>query len=658
MAQLSNVLFCAVCATAAWTAVGFPIAARVFGRWHSWLLAPALGWATFNVVALPLCELVGMSRKVILIITLAGILSALLSASLAGATRTIRIPGPVLLGVIAALLVALIPLAGILPKSTPDGITLASPIFDHSKVAMIDEIIRSGVPARNPFFNEVGTQGRVAYYYLWHFSAAAAGIMTGVSGWEADAALTGFTAFASLLLMIGLAIQSGARPWAGLFVVGLAFTASLRPGIEWMWPGAASIIGEGSGFGAWLFQTSWAPQHVASATCVTIACLLIPRLAEQPRRPFAVLLGLVGAAAFQSSVWVGGIVLTLAASAIGLLQLWSLRPEARWPFLKYAVMAATVGACAAMPFVYDQLGAAAMRGNAPLLAFTPAPVLGTAWPGALRRLLDLPAYWLVYLPLEFPAFYPIGLLAIGLPMFGRKREGIVRHSVCTLSLLAAVSLTTAWLAASVIGDNNDLGWRAVLPAIFVLVALASTLISHWPAPGSRPAALFAALGIVLSLPGVIKIARENLLGLRKPSERLFSATPNIWQAVQRHTSVDERVANNPLMLSDMTPWPVNISWALMADRRSCYAGSELAIPFAPISTPRRAAIEALFVRTFSGTPEPDDVKQLAEHFRCDTLLITAQDGAWHHDPFASSELYRLVESNADGWRIYRRSSNP
>jgi hypothetical protein len=29
----------------------------------------------------------------------------------------------------------------------------------------------------------------------------------------------------------------------------------------------------------------------------------------------------------------------------------------------------------------------------------------------------------------------------------------------------------------------------------------------------------------------------------------------------------------------LTPWPVNISWALFADRWSCFAGSELALPF-------------------------------------------------------------------------------
>jgi len=37
-----------------------------------------------------------------------------------------------------------------------NGVILAGPIFDHSKVAMIAEMARLGVPAGNPFFGEAG----------------------------------------------------------------------------------------------------------------------------------------------------------------------------------------------------------------------------------------------------------------------------------------------------------------------------------------------------------------------------------------------------------------------------------------------------------------------------------------------------------------------
>lgn len=658
MVHVGNVLFCVVCAVAFWTAIGFPIAIRLFGHWHSWLFAPALGWAVSTVVALPLFEFTGMARRTVLIFAFAGVLGALLATSLSGTVRVVRIPAMLTLSVMAAACLALIPLVGVLPKLTVDGITLASPIFDHSKIAMIDEMIRSGVPTQNAFFYEPGAPNRVAYYYLWHFSAAVAAIGTGISGWEADAALTGFSALSSLLLIIGLAMRSGARPWAGLIIVPLAASASLRTTLEWGWPKSASIIGEQSGFGAWLFQTSWAPQHVASAMCIVLLAILIPRLAEQPSWPRAVLLGLIGAAAFQSSVWVGGFVLILAAPAIGLLQLWAVPSRTRWPFVRNGAIAAGVAGLLAIPFIYDQAVSASLRGQSALLAFMPVAVLGDGWSAGLRRLLDPPAYWIAYLPIEFPAFYLSGLLGIGALTIGQRLENTDRWTIRALSLLAAISLITAWLAASVIGDNNDLGWRAVLPAVLVLIGFAGTLISHWPKTWSRLAGALAALGIAFSMPATLKIARENLYGLRKPSESQFSNAPELWQAVQRHTAVDERVGNNPLFLADMTPWPVNISWALMANRRSCYGGSELAIPFAAIPASRRAAIEALFVRVFAGFPASDDVRQLAEHFRCDTVVVTPQDGAWRRDPFAAGDVYRLVDSQADRWRIYRKTATP
>jgi hypothetical protein len=132
----------------------------------------------------------------------------------------------------------------------------------------------------------------------------------------------------------------------------------------------------------------------------------------------------------------------------------------------------------------------------------------------------------------------------------------------------------------------------------------------------------------------------------------------MWEAVRRHTAAGERVVNNPQLLAGMTPWPANISWALLGNRRSCWPGTELAIPFAPISAARRAEIEAQFLRVFAGDAAADDVSEIASRFRCDVILVTAQDGAWQRDPFAAGGVYRMVEQRADAWRIYRRTAAP
>ena len=125
----------------------------------------------------------------------------------------------------------------------------------------------------------------------------------------------------------------------------------------------------------------------------------------------------------------------------------------------------------------------------------------------------------------------------------------------------------------------------------------------------------------------------------------------------RHAPAGARVANNPLFLRDLTPWPANMSWALLADRSSCFAGRELAIPFAALSPERRAAINDQFIRVFAGQAMPADVGEFATKYGCDIVVVVPQDGAWADDPFAASTDYRLVESRDDRWRIYVRAGD-
>jgi hypothetical protein len=105
-------------------------------------------------------------------------------------------------------------------------------------------------------------------------------------------------------------------------------------------------------------------------------------------------------------------------------------------------------------------------------------------------------------------------------------------------------------------------------------------------------------------------------------------------------------------METMTPWPVNISWALLANRRSCYAGPALVGPFTALPQSRRDQIEALFERVFAGDGTADDVAQMVTQFNCSVAVITPEDGAWRRDPFAASPFYRLVEKTS-AWRIYR-----
>jgi hypothetical protein len=157
----------------------------------------------------------------------------------------------------------------------------------------------------------------------------------------------------------------------------------------------------------------------------------------------------------------------------------------------------------------------------------------------------------------------------------------------------------------------------------------------------------------LGLSGGLQVVRDNVVGLPAPSAPVFAQAPALWAAVRHYTAPGERVANNPSFLADSVRWPVNISWALLADRRSCYAGWNLARAFAPLPEAEIDAIDALFRRVFAGNATRDDVHQLAIHFDCRVAVVTPSDGAWLRDPFAASHYFRLVEEHAGKWRVYR-----
>jgi hypothetical protein len=226
--------------------------------------------------------------------------------------------------------------------------------------------------------------------------------------------------------------------------------------------------------------------------------------------------------------------------------------------------------------------------------------------------------------------------------------------VAALACLAGAGLCIAWLLASTLGANNDLALRAVLPAAVVLiVATAAGIVAL---PRRWPIIAVALGGLVLSVPDTAKMIRSNVAGQAVPDGRTFAQAPELWAAVRRYAGPAARVANNPLYLQDLTPWPANMSWALLANRSSCFAGRELALAFAPLPAARREAINRQFIDVFAGRGTPDDIHDLAGLYRCDVVVVVPQDGAWADDPFAASLDYRLAETRPGRWKIYVRSA--
>jgi hypothetical protein len=657
MASLQNALICAILATALWTCAGLALSSRLMPMPLAWPVAPLLGWAVHSAVVLPIFCFTGMARP-----TVIGTIVLSTCLGLAALRKSPRRSLNAKIGWIAATVIAAamllsgIVMLAILPTVTASGAALASPIFDHSKVAMIEDMVRLGVPAGNPFFGETGSPVRLSYYYLWHFSAAELAVLTACSGWDADAGLTWFTAFSSLTLMMGFANWLSGRRTAAIWVLALAVTSGIRPIFVWLvgLKAANEFTGWPSGFGAWLFQVSWAPQHVASAGCVLILIFLLIQMARNPSVLLTIVFALLAVASFESSTWIGGITFPLSAAATFVMLFFKAESKARGRLLLSLTIAALLAILIASPFIYDQVSASVARGGGAPVGIMPNDVLGDEIPEPLRIILDLPAYWTLFLFAEFAAFYPLGVFML---IRLAKDEAVSidpKTAVLCFGSLTAMSLAVGSLLVSTIGANNDLAWRGVLPAVLVLIVASAVGISRYLF-GMRTV-YAAAIVVLIGLGGFfgLKDAYGNIDFEPQPSAVLFKKSATMWDAVRAHSAKDERIANNPLFLSDMTNWPINISWALLANRRSCYAGSDLALPFVPLPRERRKMIDALFSRVFDGHPEPGDIDQFAEPYNCGLVVLTPQDGAWGRDPFSASPRYRLVGTETDAWRIYKR----
>jgi len=133
-----------------------------------------------------------------------------------------------------------------------------------------------------------------------------------------------------------------------------------------------------------------------------------------------------------------------------------------------------------------------MRASGSPIAIAPMEVLGSAFSETARTFsICRPIGCLS--AVEFPAFYR--LASGSLVAFGdRTSSPTGGQAVRVLALLIGASLATSWLLASVNWGQQRPGWRAVLPAVMLLVAFSAAAISRWLATVSRIPVVLAGLG--------------------------------------------------------------------------------------------------------------------------------------------------------------------
>ena len=154
------------------------------------------------------------------------------------------------------------------------------------------------------------------------------------------------------------------------------------------------------------------------------------------------------AATFESSTWVGGIVLPLAAVPIALVMLVRAEPRERLRIFIHFAVAGLIALLLISPFLYDQLRMTALRGDGSPIAIVPFEILGDnvrdfigdRLGGFSASAANAAAYWAILLPVEFPAFYLAGMVALFYFLKDRAMPREVKSIIIAFALALAASL--------------------------------------------------------------------------------------------------------------------------------------------------------------------------------------------------------------------------
>lgn len=617
------------------------------------LVSPLVGCAAWIAISVALGPLVGFTRtSTLLLLTVA-------AAWVVWRRDRIFFPLRVRSCVLIGALIVLLGLAGVmlLPREIDGGLYFVPSMYDHVKCMIIRSIAEYGLPPVNPWLADGGASVAMVYYYGYHAWAAQLMMLSGLESLFVEIAMVVATAAICILgtgAMAGLIAPSRKGLAVALAVVFMIFSSSLNI-FRVLLPDAVTNL-PGAEFACYwdvVDNFIWAPQHCIAATTVLAIVWLYIRMLDRPDRrsalPYAVLIGILAAAAAMTSVYSGCFV--LAFLGILFLGFAAFRRKFRHDFLRHLpeqVLAAAV--FAVLSFGYLLFLARGQSGGESPLAFGPDVCYSSAMEESGWLVVAL-NFLLYLLPWRLGLSYILAFVAIAIFPWALPRTRLTRVFV----FLAALSFFFPLLLHSTF-YSNDFGWRFIQPAE-QLLAVFSSLLGVWLFEWRRRAGLGGALILaVLVFYATDPIGELKVRKVAEDEHKAFSRAVPGWRAVQRITGPRDLVLSNPagfpgiggVSNADKT---TNLFLSLYAERNSPVGDFVFAKCYSEFYD--GAKLERRFNRVkgiFAGNPCSADADYLADDLKVKAILVTAADGLYRA-PGAIGERYGIAEETP-GYRVY------
>ncbi|MCZ4093660.1 hypothetical protein [Sinorhizobium psoraleae] len=403
LVQASSIVASALVSSVIGYAIGFPVSKYFDSNVRMrLLLSPVIGLGIFGAAGVSIFHFLPLTvfNLILVVLTFSAGALRLSKGTIDPLLHSPENPGFSWLAV--ASLLCLLPTFEIIPQHYGGSAGVGHPIWDHAKIAIVNEIAQNGLPPANPFHSEAGSPNTLVYYYVWHFIAACSSVITGAGGWEADIALTGMTALFSTFVVAWLAVARSRRAHAAWWVLPLLLVGSLKPiarfvSGKWL----DNWTAHEHGLQTWIIQAPWVPQHVFSGTLALIGIMAYLRILycnAGRNLALAVFMGAILASAYGSSMWAGGLSLLLILPIVGAL---SVSHVVRAKRLLQVVISLSVTVvitvlCAGV-LVREQSFILQTRN---VVEFWVFPIFqGNPW------FFDALGFWLFLIPLEFGIIY-------------------------------------------------------------------------------------------------------------------------------------------------------------------------------------------------------------------------------------------------------------
>ncbi len=626
------------------------------GKIVPFMLAPLLGAAVW----LSLSVFFGMlfSYNAVLILTLAAFFAGF--AYVRRQKLFFVRDKAVWLFVLVAVIFSLLVMYGVMPHKIGSGVYFTQSAYDHVKTAIVHSISANGLPPLNPWLADGGKPLIIAYYFGWHAWAAQLAMLSCVSALDAEVVMTGFTALLLFLTVGAFCVKLTKRKISLLFWFLLNSISSISNAqLQAILPKALHNTLAVPYEVYWTFfdNTMWSPQHEFSAAVVLIVLylytLLLKSRDKRQSLELALLLGLLAAAAFFTSVYAG--IFALLLFVLMLIPIYLTDKSFRKDFNASFVFQLSAVAFALLLSVMFIRYLLQYYPESPPLEFGVCPCY-KAVSGFAQIVKHWCYFYLFALPCRISLPYVLCTLAVLLPHVLPEDRLTKLGKYFTLLLLAVIFVVHSTFY------TNDFGWRTPTAAFRLCTVFAAVLcVKIYDAlkkSGTRQANTFIVL-LVCFLLLCHDAFTEELIPLKSDPQihTAFAEAAKGWGVVREHTDKNEIVMCNPENFKNM-PNQIfgnysNIFFSFYAERYTALADQIFSKCYSEYYSEKKLnARYARAVYFFKGNPSADEVAYAADTQKIKAMLVTPYDGLWKRLG-ALETRYRKVKET-EYYRVYVR----